>query len=250
MRHSVWPGLSVVVALVVASGASAQIVTVPAPEGSITVTAFGSADAAPDWADVKLTVQSPGPSAADALMMNRNDCDRAVSELVNVGIKQENISVSPPRIAGGGFAQMMGDKGEANKYFVTSALTVRINGVKPETVYDDICQIIDTAGLEGAAPRGPMDMAQMMSMGDIVVFGVNEPKPLRDQAIANALEEAQTLGRAAAARSGKKLGDISGLQVIAVGDQGIMAVMKMFAGPPKAGRAMSSVTIAVTFKME
>ena len=250
VKHRLYACLAVVALLALASGASAQFTVTPMAQGTITVTASGSAEAAPEWVEVNVTIVGSGASAVSALMMNQDSRERAVNDLTEQGTKPESIKCSAPVISGGGFAQMMrAAQGGDNSVTITSTLTVRIEAFDPDTVYEDLCNIIDTAAGGGAGAEAPTGIAQMMSAENRVKFGVNDTKPLREKAVLNALEEAATMAALVAKSSGRKLGKLVGVQTTG-GDNPMMAAMTMLQSPAASDKAVESVTITVSYEIE
>ncbi|MCE5216327.1 SIMPL domain-containing protein [bacterium] len=236
--------------LVATTGFAQMYPTGPSPQDTITVTSMGTAEAPPEWAEVVLTIQGTGPTAQSALMVNQDRRDRAVSKLVEQGVKQADIKPGAPRISAGGLQQMMGGNKDKDSFFVSSTLTVRINQIDPGLVFDDAARIVDAAGAEGAAVN-PMVVSQMLTSQDMIRFGVKDAKALQQKALSEAIDQSRSVAEMAAAKAGRKLGALVGLQVMGVGDEGgLMAMMRMFTPPSGSGTASASAMVAATYKVE
>jgi uncharacterized protein YggE len=238
--------------LLVATTGFAQMMPtgMPSPQDTITVTSMGSAEAPPEWAEVALTIEGTGPTAQSALMVNQDRRDRAISKLLEQGIKQADIKPGAPRISTGGLQQMMGGDKEKNNFFVSSTLTVRINQVDPGLVFDDAARIVDAAGAVGAAAT-PMAVTQMLTSQELIKFGVKDATALQQKALSDAIDRSRAVAEMAAAKAGRKLGALLGLQIMGVGEEGgLMAMMRMFTPPGSAGAASASAMVAATYKVE
>jgi len=256
MKRCMFLGTIAVLGLLPLCQAGAQFMTMPSPDGSITVSASGNADADADWAELNIALDGHGPSAQEALFNCVDVCGRASAALEKQGVAKADVHVGLPRIAGSNAFEAMMPPGEgkndAERFTVSNSLTVRIDKVNPATIYDEVCKLLDAVmTVKGAEMRHPEGVRDFMSSNDIVSFGVNDPKPLRDKAIANALDSAKELAQIVAAKAGKKLGPLVGVSIQGPENGGaMMAVMGMFAGPPKPGRGTYAVMLSATYKLE
>lgn len=242
----------VIVHLSVVPCAFAQMLSTPAPRDSLTVTTVGQAEARPDWAEVSLSLEGRGASASEALVKHQAARDRSIAQLVRHGVSRADITWTAPRLGGLGIMGMGDPNQQTQRFTASSTLKVRLREVDPDTVYDQVAEIIDVAatGVD-AGPQTPRAISDMMSAGDMVVFGVNDPRSLRDQAVANAIQSARELAELAVGPSGRKVGPITGLQLMdPAGGQGMMAVLQFLSPTAQSGKATCAVFAAVTFALE
>ena len=245
--------------LVHGSCAFAQVLAMPAPENTLTVAVSGSADADADWAEVSLALEGHGQTAAEALLSNQDATQKATAQLVKLGLKPESLHLSLPRISDTGAQMPMGMPDEAkvqeNRFSVTTGLTVRLDHFTPATLFESICRILDAVMVAGKSGVHMPTMQDIMSSKDMVTFGVNDPKPLRDKAISDALDRATELATAVAAKAGKKLGGLVGIAAqgpegMGAGMGGIMAMVSMFTSQAKPGRGTYNVSITATYRLQ
>ncbi len=230
-----------------------QVLAAPSPENTLTVGVTGTAESPADWVEVNLAVEGRGVNAQEALAICQEACRNAVNELTALGIPADAIRCAPPDISAGGLAEMMGappQDEEQGKFVVSRSLVVRLTEIDPETVYEDICRIIDVAADAGAGPKAPQQFADVMSSGGIVTFGVNDPKPLRAQAIADGLEQAKEVADVVAASAGKKTTALSAVAIQEYGSEGLLAMFSMVGFPPTTGRGVYRVMLTVTYQLE
>jgi len=251
MSKSCLTMILVVVTLVVASTAFAQFTIVPGGPDTLTVSAFGNAEAPADWVDVTLYMKGEGENLESAIMLAQDECDRAVAELIDAGVAEKAIKRSEPQISSPGGMPIPMPEGQGAKWSASIKLTVRVDKLDKATMYEDIANIVDAATSVAKADAKPnMGMMGMMTPAKLLTFGVNDTKALKGLAIKKALEEAQQTAAVAAEGAGKKLGPIMSLQSMDFGTEGIMAVMSMFSQPSQAGVAAMSMFISVTYKLE
>jgi uncharacterized protein YggE len=246
-----------VVASVILCGSLAmgQLFVAPGPEGTLSVTVTGSADGPADWVEISLSIDGKGATYQEALGVCQEASKAAVDELAALQIPQENVRLGPPEIGGDMYAQMvmavpgMEEQAGAARQIVRRSLTVRLAPIDPQTLDEKICQVLDAATDAGATIKAPGPVQQVYSQGGTVVFGVNEPKPLRDKAIANGLAAAKEVAEVAAASAGRKLGDIAGVQVSDM-EAGYMAVVAAVGLSPKPGLATRNVSLTITYRLQ
>jgi len=245
--------LVVVLAAFCGSVALGQVLATPSPESSLTVAVTGTAESPADWVEVNLTVEGRGVNAQEALAKCQEASRNAVNDLVALGLPEDAIRCAPPEISGGGLAQMMGaqQQGEEQGRFVVSrSLVVRLVEIAPETLYEDICRIIDVATDAGAGPRALQQWSDMMSSGGIVSFGVNDPKPLRAKAIANGLAQAKEVADVVAAGAGREIAALRGVAVQEYSNELLLAMVSRAESPPTAGQGVYRVLLTVTYQLE
>ncbi len=250
-----WAYVGLVVALPTFCGGVAfgQVLAAPSPANTLTVSVTGTAESPADWVEVSLTVEGRGVNAQEALAVCRQTSGRVVDDLIALGLPQDAVRCAAPQISGGGIAQMMGappQGEEQGKFVVRRSVDVRLADFAPETLYEDICRIIDVATDAGAGPKPVQQWSDMMSSGGIVTFGVNDPKPLRAHAIANGLEQAKEVADAVAASAGKKTSELGGVAVQEYSNGGLTAMVSWVLAPPAAEQAVYQVMLTVTYQLE
>jgi uncharacterized protein YggE len=236
-----------------------QVLAMPAPESTLTVATTGSADADADWAEVALSLEGHGATAAEALLSNQDSVQKTTAQLERLGLKKESLRLSLPQIISSAMQMQIGmpedPKAQENRFSVTTALAVRLDHFVPARLFESICAILDAVMSPGKSGVRMPTMQDIMSSKDMVTFGVNDPKPLRDKAIADAMSRADELAAAVAARAGKKLGPLAGIAAQGPEGQGpgmggIMAMVNMLTSQGKPGRATYSVSITATYRLQ
>jgi uncharacterized protein YggE len=236
--------------------ASGQFFVAPGPETTLSVTVAGSAEAPAEWAELALSVEGRGATAQEALAVCDESWQKVVGELGTLQIAAENIRSSPPEIGPDAYAQMMGampgeEGGEDAKHAVRRNVTVRLTEMDPQTLYEDLCRIIDVAGDAGATLKTAGPMQQVYSRGAVVTFGVNDPKPLQGEAIRNGLAAAKEAAEVVAGASGRKLGDVASVQIAELGpEQGYLGMIGAMFYEPQAGRGRYDVSLTVTYRLQ
>ncbi len=250
------------VVLAVGLSAPAVLGQLPAPpalHNTLTVVVTGSAESAPDWAEVNISVEGRGAAAAEAILKCQEAYEGSMRELAKVGVDPKSIRCTAPRLTGVGLAAMVAaaqGTGKADKFVAVRTLTVRLDKIRPDSLYDDVGKIIDAAVAGGAAgPAEAQPWSGMIPTSEIVTFGVNDPKALRAKAIADGLAQARELAEAIAAAEQPRRA-IQGITILVVqqpDSQGPMAAataMATLLAPPEAGKAVSRVSMSVTFQIE
>ena len=245
--------------LIVAAGAFlltpvfGQQLSIPGPESALIVTVTGSAEAPADWVEVNLAAEGKGVNAQEGLVTCQEVCDAAAGELVGLGIPEGDIRFGPPEISTDEMAQMMRgmpDDGAQPQYTVSRSLVVRLTEVSPETLYEDVCRIIDVAAEGGAGPKSSEPLSSMMNTGGLVTFGVNDPKPLRAKALANGFEQAREVADMAAAASGRTVQAVGSVTVQESANEGLMAMVNIVAFADAPSQAAHRVLLTVTYAVE
>lgn len=256
MKRITLAGLIAAGAMLLLTPAFGQQPAAPGPtvQGSLTVTVTGIAEAPADWVEVNLTAEGQGVNTQEALAVCRELCDAAETELVGLGIAEADIRVGPPGFATSLDAALMKAKqmagGEQAQHVVRRSLTARLADINPETQYDDICIIIDTAaaegvGLEAGEPWAPVKVSQ-----GVVTFGVDDPKALRAKAIADGFAKARETADLAAAASGREVQAVIAVVVQDSADEGIMAMVNLAASAEPPSQATHRVMLTVTYAVE
>jgi uncharacterized protein YggE len=168
---------------------------VPTPHGdppTLSVSATGSVDAAPDQAVLTIAVETVGATAEEALSQNATRADAVIRTLVEAGIAREDIGTASfglnPEYA-------RPDRGAAQQeprivgYRAFNMLRVEV---------DDLAragEIIDAATRAGGNRIGCPS------------FGIADPEPLRLRALEAAVERARAEAEVLAAALGMALGE-------------------------------------------
>jgi uncharacterized protein YggE len=253
MTRSVCPWLVVALAALCGSATFAQVLATPSPGNTLTVSVTGTAESPADWVEVNLVVEGRGVNAQEALAACEEASRNAADDLAALGIPEDAIQCAPPEISAGGLAEMMGAQPQGDqqgKFVVGRRLVVRLTQIDQETLYEDICRIIDVATDAGATPKTPQQWSDIMSSGGIVTFGVNDPKPLRAKAIANGLEQAREVADVVAAGAGRKISALSGVAVQEHSTELLLAMVSSGGSPPGADRSVYRLLLTVTYQLE
>jgi len=233
-----------------------QVIMTPSPDNTLSVTVTGSAESPADWAELNFTVQGQGATAQEALAVCDESWQKLLDELAALGVAEGSIRSGPPEIGPDSMTQMMvgvpgPGEGEVAKQTVRRNVAVRLAQTDPQALYEGICRLIDAASDAGAALKAPGPMQQVYSQGAMVTFGVNDPKPLRTQAIGNGLTAAKEVAEVVATSAGRTLGDIAGIQVAELGPEaGYLGMIGEMFSQPKPGRAVASVSLTVTYRLK
>lgn len=215
---------------------------------TLTVTVTGVAEATPDWVDVNIPIQGVGPNLQGALMAVQDRRDRAIAALRKDGMKVLEVSAAAPSLPAAGFAQMIRNAKDAASFQATSSIRVRLAFVDVDTALADAARLADLMGADADAT--PTGIPQMMSPRDLVTFGTNDVAGLQRKALANGIAEARRLADEVAAASGQKAGRILAVQLLGIGDSGMMPILRMLSTAPVAGVASTAAMMSVTFALE
>ncbi|MBT8408530.1 MAG: SIMPL domain-containing protein [Alphaproteobacteria bacterium] len=161
------------------------------PDRQITVTGEGVVEAAPDMATVSLGVVSEARTAAAALRANSEDMAAILARLTEAGIADRDmqtsgLSVNPRwdnRSTSGGRPQITG-------FVASNQLTVRVRDLAA------LGGLLDSLVGEGANTLGG------------VGFGLQEPRPLQDEARRRAVSDARARAGLYTEAAGVTLGEV------------------------------------------
>jgi uncharacterized protein YggE len=227
--------------------------------GTIAVTVTGSAEAPADWAELTLTVEGEGATAQEALGLCDASAQKALEELAALQIAPENLRLGAPEIGGGldlagqVMIQLPGQGGPpAQTQAVRRSLTVRMAPLDPQTVYEWFCGVVDVGTDAGATLGGGNPLMQALpGRNPQIVFGVNDPASLRDEAIRNGLAAAKAVAEVTAVGCGRVLGDPIGVMVVqSPPEQAYANLVGAMLSPPKPGRAHHTVSVTVTYGLK
>ncbi|MEG6509076.1 SIMPL domain-containing protein [Methyloligella sp. 2.7D] len=206
------------------------------PQRTISLTATGEVDSAPDLVEISTGVVSDAKSAADALEKNSKAMTKMIAALKAEGIAPKDIQTSNFSI------RPRYDRPEKNKpqvlvgYRVNNSLHLKVRDVKA------LGAILDKLVSLGANNIGN------------IAFGLADPAATEDEARKLAMKEAIARAELYAEAAGVKLG-----KVISINEQGgvrpYKAVARMEAAsaapvPIEAGTTTTSITVNVTWELE
>ncbi|GAA5097376.1 SIMPL domain-containing protein [Bartonella acomydis] len=156
---------------------------------TITVTATGESQAAPDMAIINLSVVTDDKTAQKALAENNKSMNDIVNAFKNSGIKANDLQTSGLSIYQSHPDKHHEKKNNEKLYHVSNSLTVRIRDIS------NAGKIFDQA------------MALGINSVNGITFTNADTKPLyqeaRKKAIAEAIEKAKTIAQAADVKLGK-----------------------------------------------
>ncbi len=244
-------------ALTAASGAIGQFMPGSNAGNTLTIMVTGTATAPADWVDVNLGVKSEGVNLQEAFAKATMVCEDTITELMALGIAEENFRIGAPSLAAADLTQIMvGAAGGAPAEpmpSVARSLTVRFTIADRETLWEDVFRIVDVATGEGATPGGAGGnpyMPQMMASGELLTFGVDDTEALRTQAVANGLQEAKKQADLAAASTGKSVKGLSAVGVMEYDANPMMAAVTIATAKPATGQTNSQISLSVTYELE
>ncbi|WP_336276517.1 SIMPL domain-containing protein [Bartonella sp. CB178] len=157
---------------------------------TITVTAIGESQAAPDMAIIDLAVVTQHKTAQKALAANNKSMNNIISALKSIGIQENDLQTSSLSIYQSELEKSNTQKKESEKFYhVSNSLTVRVRDLSKAG------QIFD----------------QAMALGANSVSGISfinsDAKPFyheaRKRAVSEAIEKAETIAQAAKLKLGK-----------------------------------------------
>jgi uncharacterized protein len=203
---------------------------------AITVSGQGEAKAVPDEAHLSAGVVTEARKAADALAANSTAMNGVFAALRHLGISDKSIQTSGFSIA----PQYANDR-EGNE-------TPKIGGYQ---VSNEVTVVVDDPRKVGPAIDA-LAAAGANSLGNIS-FTIRDPKPLQDEARADAIKDAIARAQTYAAAGGFTLGPILAVSEGAAEPPPrpfAMSPMRMAAAPPiAAGQSSVSASVSVTFEI-
>ena len=249
------------VMLLCGSSAFGQFFGMSGPDNTLTVSVTGIADCDADWAEVGFTISSHGPTAADALLSSQDQVQKATAQLEKAGFRKADARVGPPHIGASAGSYSYGPPGppgapgedaaaEMDRFGVAVELTIRINHPAAGTLYDSVCRAMDAVIVPGKSGARMLSDAEMMSSREMVIFGVDDPKPLRDKAIADALDRAAELAGVVAQKAGKKLGPLVNVGAQGTDEDRYMMMPPMPYGMGKPGRSTYRASLSATYRLQ
>lgn len=132
---------------------------------------------------------------------------------------------------------------------VLSVLSVRVDAGDLAAAYREVGRIIDIAEPLGASPAdslyGPMDSSNVD-----FTFGVNDPAPAREKAVAAGIVEARALAAAVAAQVGRTVGDVLSVQVTSPDDVRTSYLRDVYGRDERPATVKIDVPMSVTFGLK
>ncbi|WP_455480393.1 SIMPL domain-containing protein [Bartonella sp. B12(2025)] len=156
---------------------------------TITVTATGESQAAPDMAIINLAVVTHDKTAQEALASNNKSMNDIINAFKKNNVQENDLQTSGLSIYGSDFDKYQEKKNNEKLYYVSNSLTVRIRDLA------NAGKIFDQA------------MALGVNLVNGITFTNANTKPFyqeaRKKAIAEAIEKAETIAQAANLKLGK-----------------------------------------------
>lgn len=157
----------------------------------VSISGTGSVTLPPDLATVTATVETNAPNITDAISNNNARYDRVVAALTHAGIARNDVTLSgynvnyvpKPKLTPPSSEERYG-------YTVTRTFTVKVKRIAMAGQVVDACT---SAGATGINDVG---------------FGIADPAPARDRAIALAVDEAREMAT--------KLANAAGLRIVGI----------------------------------
>ncbi|RVV99801.1 DUF541 domain-containing protein [Mesobaculum littorinae] len=188
------------VALLSGTAAYGQADTPPAPRpmaaaeaGRITVQGTGTTRLAPDMATITLGVTAEAPEAADAMADTQRRAAEVLDTLVAAGVEDRDVQTSSvelyPRRDDSEASRQQGEPPIVG-YVATNRMTVRVRDLA------DLGPLMDDVVGAGS------NLFQGLS------FGLSEPEPAEDEALADAVEDARRKAEILAQAAGVTLGQL------------------------------------------
>ncbi|MCR8723846.1 SIMPL domain-containing protein [Frigidibacter sp. ROC022] len=205
-----------------------------APMASLTVSAEGHVDAAPDMAVVSVGVTTTGETAAGALAENSDRVAALLATLKRQGIEARDIQTSGLNL--NPVFDKDGQKAgrqEITGYRVSNVVTVRVRAL------DRLGPVLDQMVENGANQLNGLS------------FGLSEPGPLQDQARERAVAEALRRARLLADAAGVELGRIVTIQEggSSPGSQPMFAREAAMAVPVAGGEVSVQASVTIVFEL-
>lgn len=163
-----------------------------APLPTITVTGEGNIAAAPDLATIQIGVTTTGDTAAEALAANTASMDAVMARLAEAGIlaadlQTSGLSVNPNWT---GYDSSSSGGPAISGYTASNTLSVKVRAI------DALGGVLDASVSDGANTLNGL------------VFGLNDPKPVLNEARKAAVADARARAELLAMAAGVKLGSI------------------------------------------
>lgn len=213
--------------------------TMPLPPASITVTGEGRVDSSPDMATISLGVTTQGATAAEAMTANSAQLAAVLANLRTAGIEDRFIQTSGLSLNPNWSNTYSGENGQAPEimgYVASNNLTVQVNTL------DSLGGVLDAAVADGANTLNG------------VTFGLQEPKPLLDEARKRAVADAKDRATLLTGAAGVAVGPILTINESS-GFTGPQPMFRMEAGvasepvPVAAGQVSTLVSVTVTWEI-
>ena len=160
------------------------------PARSITVNGVGEAAARPDMAMITIGVRSEGPTASEALAANNRDMSATLKSLKDAGVKDRDVQTSGLSINPKYDYERNRSEPEVIGFVASNTVTVRLRDI------DKAGDVIDQAVRSGANSLGG------------VSFGFDDPKPLQNAALKNAVASARAKAELLTQAAGVDLGPV------------------------------------------
>lgn len=170
----------------------AQPLAAQVTEPNIAVTGEGRVDVAPDMATVTIGVTTEGNTAKEALDANTAGLSGAIDRLKASGVEDRDIQTSGLNLGPRYDYNRTGSDGspEITGFVASNMVTVRVRAL------DTLGTVLDAVVTDGANTLGG------------VMFGLQNPDPVLDQARKDAVSDARRKAQLYAAAAGVTLGKV------------------------------------------
>ncbi|HVX15190.1 MAG TPA: SIMPL domain-containing protein [Pirellulales bacterium] len=225
-------GASLVLLLGTSHGSAQVMMADNGHTPGITVFGTGETVAKPDVVEISLRATASAELTGDAIIKYRDTKRRTLEAFDKLKLEKLEVSelgVSLADQASAEAMQMMWRGMPTNtvkaKVEISSALQLRLAGIRDltaEQVMETVGKLLDTAKDSGASvgpTQAEMNMAWrygQQANSTLVRFIVRDLNKLREEAYENAVEDARTRAKRLAKLNGIKLGDVLGVQEVAV----------------------------------
>lgn len=207
-------------ALLALTGCGTKVITAPSgqPVNTVTASGTGKVTAAPDLAIMTFGATAQSESAKTALSQASKTAEAITSALKKSGIAAEdiqtqNVSVYPQQ-------EVRGEKPVITGYQANVSVTAKVRDI------DKLGEIITAASDAGADTIGGP------------TFTLDDESPVRDDAIAKAVENARSRAEAMAKAAGKSVGE-----VLSMSSSAVNVPVPMYAGAEARSADAASVPI-------
>lgn len=210
------------------------------PLRMVTVTGTGEVSAEPDYAIIRVGVQTQAESAQAALDQNNQQVQGLLDSLAEAGVAAEDIQTQAvqlqPQIQPPGPEQMQATGGSITGYIATNIVEVTVRDL------DGLGQLLDAAVRSGG------------NVIESIRFEVSDPEELRGQARAAAVENARQKAAQLAELAGASLGEVLVINALEGGPGPLAGPMMMQAEsaavPIRPGTEPVQVQVQVTWRLE
>lgn len=204
-------------------------------EPRLRVEGMGRVAAEPDMATLGIGVEAQAETPSEAVEAMATDMSAVIEALRGAGLEENDIRTGELSL-GPVFSEPPADRGGAPEiagYIAANEVMVRIRDLAR------VGEIVEAGITVGATRFGGLS------------FGLAEPAPVADAALAEAMADALRKARLLAQAAGLNLGDIVAVRELGSGDDGPQPIMEMRAMqadiPVAPGEMETTARVAVSF---